>query len=232
MRIENAKVTNSRELSLAIRDKPGERLQWTKRKRNIMRWNTYRKSVNLKNCRGMMRDKLNLKLLLTRWQRDSIFSRVKLVKLFCRKSERKDMAINFSFDLTEAPRRHARFVSMITTKNWRGIKEKDEEQKARSKMAMMTIITEQRSCTVAEKFSRKAFQASLSLSLSLSLTVFLPAFPTSQQAASALKNNEAQGTKLLPDRGSGGTLKTDTSLQTPGCSENSCTVEAVACEKR
>ena len=79
------------------------------------------------------------------------------------------MAINFSFDLTEAPRRHARFVSMITTKNWRGIKEKDEEQKARSKMAMMTIITEQRSCTVAEKFSRKAFQASLSLSLSLFL---------------------------------------------------------------
>lgn len=127
-------------------------------------------------------------------ERLDLFSR--LVKLFCRKSERKDVAINFSFDLTEALRRHARFVSMITTKNWRGIKEKDEEQKARSKMATMTIITEQRSCTVAKKFQQKSFP-------SLSLSLFLPAFPTSQQAASALKNNEAQGTKLLPNRGSG-----------------------------
>lgn len=97
-------------------------------------------------------------------ERLDLFSR--LVKLFCRKSERKDVAINFSFDLTEASRRHARFVSMITTKNWRGIKEKDEEQKARSKMATMMIITEQRSCTVAEKFQQKSFP-SFSLSLSL-----------------------------------------------------------------
>ena len=94
------------------------------------------------------------------------------------------MAINFSFDLTEAPRRHARFVSMITTKNWRGIKEKDEEQKARSKMAMMTIITEQRSCTVAEKFQQKSFP-SFSLSLSLSFSDGLPSsfsyFPASSE---------------------------------------------------